>query len=276
MQCGWGPLVDPISEAMGAKCTSGGKVVLLECFNALVAGSHPPQDDQEACAILAAAAAGLQDKGLEPRRLAGDLIGHLHAAGVTSMPPGAGSLLSADKIAALSDKMGAADAGATAALQSGRTGRPQTATGARPAMRSASASGRPATSSGGGATSRGASADPRPVTAGASRAGALGKSASMTQASSATLPAGGADDADVLVQLMDETEKEGRRVPQRSFKFEQRLGEAKEVHACLSPVISPSLASLMFSADFKKHGLACDKLTVCTMSLPCPYCSRPE
>lgn len=275
MQCGWGSLVEPISEAMGAKCTSGGKVVLLECFISLVSGSHPPQDDQEAVAVLGAAAAGLQDKGLEPRRLAGDLIAHLHAAGITSMPPGAGSLLSADKVAALGEKMGSADGGASTALQAGRTGRLQTTASTRPAPRSASASGRPTTSASGGHSSRGASADPRPATSAGGRTAALGKSALLTQASSASLPLGGADDAEAMVQLMDETEKEGRRVPQRSFKFEQRLGEAKEVHACLSPVISASLASLMFSSDFKKHCLACDKMTVCSTCSPARDLCRP-
>lgn len=259
MQCGWAALGDPITEAMGAKCTSSGKVVLLECFNSLVSGSHPPQHEQEGVVILCAAAAGLQDKGLEPRRLAGDLIGHLQAAGITSIPSGAGSLLSSDKIAALSEKMGAADAAA------GRTGRLPTPASTRPAARSASASGRPGTAgAANGQSSRGAPADPRPATSAGGRSVAIGKSALMTQASSASL-GGGSDEAEAMVQLVDETEKESRRVPQRSFKFEQRLGEAKDVHACLSPFISAPLASLMFSSDFKKHCLACDKLMVRTL-----------
>lgn len=257
--CGWTSLGDAVSEAMGAKCTSGGRVVLLECFNSLVSRSHPPRDDQEAIVVLSAAAAGLQDKGLEPRRLAGELIGHLQGAGFTAIPPGANSLLSADKITALAEKMGTAEPPAIA-TQSIRTGRLQTIASTRTGARSASASGRPGT---GGAPSRGSSADPRPATSAGGR-GAPGKSALMTQSSTSSLP----DDGEAMVHLVDETEKDDRRVPQRSFKFEQRLGEAKEVHAYLSPAISPSLASLMFSADFKKHCLACDKLVVRPLVAP--------
>lgn len=272
-RCGWGSLGDAISEAMGAKCTSGGKVVLLDCFNSLASGSHAPQGDQEAMVVLCAAASGLQDKGLEPRRLAADLIGHLHAAGITSIPPGAGSLLPADKLAALSEKMNSADVGATSALQTGRTGRLQTTVSTRPVTRSATPSRRPGTAGGasGQHTARGASAEPRPATSAGVRGSAVGKSALLTQASSASLPLG-ADDGEAMVLLVDEIEKDDRRVPQRSFRFEQRIGEAKEVHAFLSPVISASLASLMFSSDFKKHCLACDKLLVRTRFLISIHC----
>jgi hypothetical protein len=259
-QCGWGLLGEPISEAM-EKGTSGGKVVLLECFNTLVSGSHPPRDEQEAIVILCAAAVGLQDKGLEPRRLASDLIGHLQTAGVASIPQGAGSLLSADKLAALSEKMGPAESAASSALHSGRPGRVMATASAQSTARSASANGRPATAGAtpGYKTVRGTSADPRPATAGV-RSATGGKSALMPQASNVSVS--GTDESEAMIHLVDEAEKEDRRVPQRSFKFEQRIGEAKDLHACLSPAISAPLASLMFSADFKKHCLACDKLAV--------------
>lgn len=69
-------------------------------------------------------------------------------------------------------------------------------------------------------------------------------------------------DADQLIIMSQPGEKEDRKVSVRSFKFEARLGEAKLVQAGIAPYVSPALADLMFSDEFKKHCMACDKLSV--------------
>lgn len=290
VQCGWAALGDAAGDpAVITKSSSQGKSVLLASFVALAGGSHPPAEEREVTVALSAALCGLEDKGVEPRKLATELLGHVSAAGVNTIPVEVARHISPSQVQLLRDKLGAPAPPAAAAVPPrarGRSAAPapnRTASGSgasgrgpgsRPGSRNGAAHSEDGTRGGSGpgearqvpGASRRASAERGKNAGGRWGSRERGEdptprpgTARSAAAASSALDIG---DTEQVVLMSQATDKEERRVSVRSFKFEARIGEAKLLHAALAPYVSPALAELMFSDEFKKHCAACDKLSV--------------
>lgn len=282
VQCGWGALGDACGDtAVLTKASSQGKAVLLSSFVALAGGSHPPVEDRELAVAMSAALCGLEDKGVEPRKQAGELLTQLAAAGVAALPPAVAREMSSAQSQMIREKLGVPPATASAAPARRTKDAPgvgRTASGSGKAGGASRNGSRPGTAySEDGARgsahgeSRQTSGSGSSRRASVERGGRLGRHESRERNASTTprpgrgraAPVAAADD-DVLISLNEAGTKEERKVAVRSFKYEARIGEAKLVQASLAPLLSTALADLMFSDEFKKHCMACDQLSVRT------------
>eukprot|EP00892_Ulva_mutabilis_P001542 jgi/Ulvmu1/11389/UM075_0051.1 len=294
MQCGWGALGDACGDtAVLTKASSQGKAILLASFVALAGGSHPPVEDRELAVVLAAALCGLEDKGAEPRKLAGELLAHLAAGGAATVPQSVARDMTSAQVQLLKDKLGAAQPaglvpprsrGTSAAPPVGRTASRPGAAAARPGTASRSGV-RPGagysedgTRGSGHGEARQASGSGSSRRASLDRGGRPGRRESRERNVSRTpqprrgcaaAAAAALDEAagEPLITLCEPGDKDERKVVVRSFKFEARIGEAKLLQGALAPLLSPALAELMFSDEFKKHCQACDQLSAALPNL---------
>ena len=253
-ECGWHGLREPLAAVLGSpKCAAVGTGTIVDRVASLATdGPRPPRTPADYATVVRVAAFALGEKSIAPRQQGASLLetlckapdGQALVRAAAAALPDAQRLLVSDAIS----RSGIAAAPSLAAVPS--QPRPTSAPRGRTAAAAA------------GQLGRMPSAGPATAARGASQLHNSGaRAAGKAPARPATArPATPVDDGGPTVLGADPAEKERRALPPRSRKFETRPTEAADVQRLLAPLVSPTLAPLLFARDFQHHCTAAERL----------------